>query len=95
MADADELEAFIEESILRSAAAGYHPSIFIEMRARWGTAEAIRRLVVSGDIQSGFRRLLQLGMIEWTIEAAAIKFPSIFKRDIREAAQFRLSQAQK
>lgn len=95
MADTDELEVFIKETISRSAALGYYPTTFIDMQKRWGTAEAIRRLVVSADLQSGFKRLVQLGLIDWTIEAAAVKFPSIFRKDIRDAAQFRLSQAGK
>lgn len=93
MAAEGELDAFIDESIRRSVARGYHPTTFMEMRAKWGTREAIKRLVVSGDIQSGFRRLHDLGLPDWSIEAAALKFPMHFDKGIREAAQFRLEQA--
>lgn len=95
MAEAEELEAFINESLRRSAPLGYVPTRFMEMREDWGTAEAIRRLVVNGEVQSGFKRLVQLGLIDWTIEAAAIRFPKIFNKDIRAAAQFRLDQVRK
>jgi hypothetical protein len=39
------------------------------MRRQHGTIEAIERLVQSDDIQSGFKRLQQLNLLEWTIEA--------------------------
>ena len=38
------------------------------MRHQPGTIDAIERLVQSGDLQSGFKRLKQLGLIDWTIE---------------------------
>ena len=90
----DPLEDFIEESIRLSRQRGYHPTAFIEMRARLGTKGAIERLVISGDIQSGFKRLKALSMLEWTIEAAVLQFPEVFtNREVRAAAEWRLQQA--
>lgn len=88
-----ELEAFIDETIKLGAAKGYHPTTFIGMRERHQTLEAISRLVTSGDIQTGFKRLVGLGLKDWTIEAAVVKFPDEFSRDVREAAEWRLAQA--
>jgi hypothetical protein len=51
--------------------------------------------MVSGEIQSGFKRLRQLGLLEWSIEAAVTKFPDEFPRQIREAAEWRLQQAKR
>jgi hypothetical protein len=34
----------------------YHPTDWIGMVRRWGAAEAVRRLLVNGDIQYGFQR---------------------------------------
>jgi hypothetical protein len=65
------LEAFIDEGIELSKAQGYNSTIFIGMRRQYGTIEAIERLVQSGDIQSGFKRLKQLNLVDWTMEAAA------------------------
>jgi hypothetical protein len=87
------LEAFIDESIRLSRQHGYNPTAFIVMRARLGTIDAIAQLMVSGEIQSGFKRLQQLGLLEWSIEAAVTKFPDEFSRQIREAAEWRLQQA--
>ena len=72
------LEAFVDKSIEVSSGHGYSPTIFIEMRRRHGTAGAINLLVQSGDIQSGFKRLKELGLLEWTIESAVLKFPDEF-----------------
>src|SRR4029077_17376651 len=46
-------------------------------------------------IQSGFKRLQQLNLLEWTIEAAVTKFPSQFGRHARECAEWRLAQVKK
>ena len=35
----------------------YHLTAWIAIVRRWGAAEAARRLLISGDIQPGFRRL--------------------------------------
>jgi len=89
----DELETFIDETIRRGAERGYHPTTFTKMRERWTTVGAIKRLVVNGDIQSGFRKLNELGLLDCTIEAAVLKFPSRFDKGVIEAARFRLTQA--
>lgn len=86
------LDAFIDETIRLSAERGYHPTTFIGMRQRYGTVVAISRLVVSGDIQSGFGRLFELGLLDWTIEAAVTKFPDEFSREVVDAAIWRLDQ---
>jgi hypothetical protein len=88
-----DLEAFVDEGIARCQARGYNPHIFMDMRDRYGTITAINRLLLQGEIQSGFQKLHDMNMLEWTIEAAALRFPDLFKKGIREAAQFRLDQA--
>lgn len=85
-----KLEAFIDETISVSATKAYYPTTFIGMRDRYGTVEAISRLVISGDLQSGFTKLQKLGLIDYTIEAAVIKFPGEFPKQAKECAAFRL-----
>jgi hypothetical protein len=87
-----ELEAFIDEGIKLSIERGYHPTIFVGMRHTHGTIDAIERLVQSPDIQTGFHRLHQLNLLEWTIEAAVRRFPSEFSNDARQCAEWRLQQ---
>lgn len=84
------LEAFIDETIRVSAEHGYRPRRFMEMRDRYGTIESISRLVRNGDVQSGFSKLNKLGLIDYSIEAAILKFPDEFSRQDRECAEFRL-----
>jgi len=77
--------------IKRAAARGYHPTTFMRMRQDYGTALAIRRLVETSEPQSGFRRLKELGLSEWCLESAVLKFPNEFKEHkTREYACARL-----
>lgn len=93
--DLDSLDGWINESIRRSVAAGYNPTVFLQMRERHGTKGAMKRLIISGEIQSGFVKLRDLGLLDWSVEAGILKFSSDFSAGEREAAQFRLAQARK
>ena len=88
------LEAFVDEAIKLAKGHGYNPTIFVGMRHRYGTLDAMERLVQSGDIQSGFKRLNQLNLLDWTIESAITKFPTEFSRNARQCAEWRLQQIQ-
>lgn len=89
------LESFIDESIRISQQHNYFPNTFIGMRAQHQTIPAISRLVISGEIQSGFRKLQSYGLLDWTIEAAVVKFPEEFSREVVAAAKWRLEQARR
>jgi predicted RNA polymerase sigma factor len=73
----------------------YRPTAWRSMIVRHGAVEAARRLVVSGDIQSGFERLVRAGRAELTIEWAVTDpyWQPLFDPQYRDAAQWRLSQA--
>lgn len=73
----------------------YHPTAWIKMSRELGAAEAARRLVVSGDIQTGFDRLVQTGHPELTVEWALLDeaWDLLFGDEHREAARWRLRQA--
>lgn len=88
------LEAFVDEAIKLAKGRGYKPTIFIGMRHQYGTLDAMERLVQSGDIQSGFKRLNQLNLLDWTIELGITKFPTEFSRNARQCAEWRLQQIQ-
>jgi hypothetical protein len=66
-----------------------HRTVWIGMVNKLGAAEAARRLVVSGDIQTGFERLVQAGRPELTIEWAilGIEWSPLFSEQHREAAR--------
>jgi len=90
------LEAFINETIRRGREARppYNPTIFIDMRTKLGTVTTIKRLVVQSDVEkSGFLALKSRGLLNCTIEAAVLEFPSLFTDGEREAAEFRLRRA--
>lgn len=88
----ESLEAWVDESIERSRTKGYCPTEFISMRERYGTMPAMERLMRSGQIQSGLKRLKELGMAEeWSVEAGILKFRDRFKPNAVAAAEFRLS----
>ena len=89
----DPLEAFVDETIRQAVKHEYRPRVFIRMREKHGTVGAISKLVQSGEIQSGFKRLKELGILQWSIESAVVKFPSYFSKDDLECAEFRLSTA--
>jgi hypothetical protein len=89
------LESFVDECMKRARAAGYHATVFSGMRRRHGTIEAIEKLVLSGDIQTGFKKLETLNMLEWSLEQAVLNFPAEFSRNARECADFRLRQVRK
>jgi hypothetical protein len=88
-----ELEAFIDDSIAISIKHKYHPTTFKRMREEYGTVDAISRLVVNGEIQSGFKKMSELGLIEYTIESAVLKFPNQFTKNVQKCAKWRLDQA--
>ena len=73
----------------------YIPTIWIEMMKSHGAAPAARRLLESGDIQSGFERLVREGRQDLTVEMAVLhpRWDGLFGKSHREAAWWRLSQA--
>jgi len=74
---------------------GYTPTAWVSMLRQVGAAEAARRLLVSGDLQSGFSRLIELGRPDLTVEWAALgdRWAPLFSERHREAARWRLQQA--
>ena len=74
---------------------GYVPAAWIKMmNGPGGAAAAARRLLVNGDIQSGFERLIHLGRTDLTVEAAVLddRWSDLFDEQHREAARWRLQQ---
>jgi hypothetical protein len=74
----------------------YVPTAWIGMmNGPGGAAAAARRLLISGDIQSGFERLIQMGRADLTVEYAVLqpRWRDLFEEQHREAARWRLQQA--
>lgn len=62
-----------------------------------GAVETARRLITSGDLQDGLFKLLRLGRIDLTVEYAVLdkRWQDLFTDDLREAARWRLEEAQR
>ena len=60
-----------------------------------GAVETAKRLVMSGDLQDGFLRLLKLGRADLTIEHAVLdeRWQELFSDEQREVARWRLEVA--
>lgn len=55
-----------------------------------GEVEALSRLVVSPDLQKGFKALRDRDQLSNTFEAVVLEFKALFKPEIVEAAKWRL-----
>ncbi|RII27759.1 MAG: hypothetical protein CXR31_05900 [Geobacter sp.] len=65
-----------------------------EMIKTHGEIEALSRLMISADLQIGFKVLRDRGLIEMTFEALVVRFKNLFRPDVVLAAQWRLDHAQ-
>ncbi len=79
----------------RHLSSPYHPSVWIGMVRQRGPGNAARHLLVNGDIQDGFRRLIAAGRADLMVEWSALhpRWHRIFRAPYREAARWRLRQA--
>jgi hypothetical protein len=90
-----EFQQACEAAVDECRALGYVPTAWISMmRGPGGAASAARRLLVSGDVQSGFERLIRMGRTDLTVEQAVLdeRWADLFSEAQREAAQWRLNQ---
>lgn len=63
------------------------------MIEKYGEIEALSRLMISPDLQQGFKVLRDRDQLEDTFEAVVVRFPHLFKDEIVAAAQWRLDNA--
>jgi hypothetical protein len=90
-----EFHSACVEAINAAEQYGYDPTAWLAMIDRHGAAEAARRLLASGDTQTGFARLIELGRPDLTVEWAALDdaWAPLFHDVHRRAARWRLVQA--
>jgi hypothetical protein len=62
-----------------------------QMLEKHGKIEAISRLVVSADLQEGFKILRDKGKLNDTFEHIVIEYKDKFSKDVVEAATWRLA----
>ena len=70
--------------------AGISASRTWPMIDRYGHVEALSRLVVSADLQKGFRVLRDADLLDMTFEALVVRHSSLFRPPVVEAADWRL-----
>ena len=92
----DEFGQACREAVEECRLLGYIPTVWISMMNQAGATEAAKRLLVNGDIQSGFERLIKIGRRDLTVEHAVLeeRWEELFDERHREAARWRLAQAQ-
>ena len=64
-----------------------------QMIEMYGKIEAISKLMVSSDLQKGFKILRDKGLLDKTFESIVIKHKKLFKPYVLEAAAWRLQEA--
>lgn len=65
-----------------------------QMIEELGEVEALSRLVVTADLQQGFKVLRDRKQLDKTFEAILVRFPHLFRPEVVEAAQWRLDNPQ-
>lgn len=60
---------------------------------RYGEVGALSKIVVSPELQPGFKVLRDRGYLDKTFEALVVKYRELFTSDVVEAAQWRLDHA--
>ena len=64
-----------------------------QMLEREGAINALSRLIVSPDLQQGFKVLRDRNQLDSTFEAVIVKYPQCFSKNVIEAACWRLNNA--
>ena len=60
------------------------------MISQHGPLEALSRLVISPDLQKGFKILRDRGLLQTTFEALVVRHQDLFDTSVVEAAKWRL-----
>ena len=64
-----------------------------QMIEQYGAVEALSKLVESADLQSGFKILRDCDQLNSTFEALIVQHEGLFRKNVVEAAQWRLTNA--
>lgn|GEM_PF-2048336 len=87
-----KLDAAIAEAVQECRRIGYNPAYFVEMLHRHGGIETARRLITTRAASDGFTKLWELGRLDLSVEAVALRpeLAPLFTRDELDAARRRL-----
>jgi hypothetical protein len=62
-----------------------------QMVERYGEIEALSRLMISADLQQGFKVLRDRNQLDLTFEATVVRYRRLFRNEVVQAAEWRLS----
>jgi hypothetical protein len=90
----DQFEARLRAAIQECIALGYRPQRFMEMLDTYGSRALAKRLIASGDLQDGIRRVAAMGRLDLSMEHIMLEaeFAPLFTAQELEAARWRLDQ---
>lgn len=90
----DRFEQRLLDSIEISRGMGYTPTAFIGMLDRHGGVRTAKRLIADGNIQSGIKKLRDLGRLDIAMEQIMLdpEFATLFTPEELAAARWRLEQ---
>jgi hypothetical protein len=87
-----QFRAEVQRTIeLYEATIGHAAARTRQMIERYGEIEALSRLMVSADLQQGFRVLRDSGQLDKSFEALVVRYRHLFRSDAVAAAEWRLS----
>ena len=84
----EEVERMIE---LYEEAIGRPATRTRQMIEQYGEVEALSRLMITADLQQGFKELRDRDQLDRTLEALVVRFRQSFRPDAVEAARWRLA----
>ena len=89
-----DFEARVRAALIECHRLGYHPTDFEGMLCNATAARVAEKLVKSGELQTGLKRLAQMDRLDLSVESIMLEaqFESLFKKPLREAAQWRLDK---
>lgn len=90
-------DAKIRDALRECYRLGYYPHDFEGMLANSTAVKLAERLVKSGELQTGLKRLAQMGRIDLSVESIMLEpeFEALFKSSVRDAARWRLELIRK
>ena len=89
-----DFEQRLRDSIRESIALGYNPIRFTDMLETYGGVSVAKRLVTSGELQDGIKKIVAMGHPELSMESIMLEsqFATLFTQGELAAARWRLDQ---
>jgi hypothetical protein len=89
--DEAEFRAAVEHTVSLYERASLHAANRTRnMIETHGEVEALSRLMISPDLQQGFKVLRDSGQLAQTFEAVVVRYRQLFREEVVQAAQWRL-----